>query len=311
MTEVTAPWAISYGTATPKEIHRHLQTLGLAIPPREPVASRGSMLAILDGDCCLSVPSLCEPVSLSKGDFVLLTRAVPFSVSDAPCTTAVPVRELIRREHIERRVGLHHGGGGARTIYLKCGYFFEDDFDHPLLAVLPPLIHLRSTDPSAAPWLTDTLRLLTHEATHRQPGSQSVINHLTHLLFLQTIRAYVTAAADDGEDLPLGKVDPQIAPALALIRQRPEKAWTVAMLADQIGLSRSVFAARFLRATGLPPLQFLTDYRMRKARAFLRDERLGLKAIAKKVGYATESAFSNAFRRTIGMSPGAYRKSKA
>jgi AraC-like DNA-binding protein len=103
--------------------------------------------------------------------------------------------------------------------------------------------------------------------------------------------------------------DAEIGPALGLMHIKPEEPWTVASLAEHAAMSRSAFAARFMAVVGQSPLKYLTDCRMRKARDLLRDGRLGLKAISAKVGYTTESAFSNAFKRHIGQSPGAFRNS--
>jgi AraC-like DNA-binding protein len=92
------------------------------------------------------------------------------------------------------------------------------------------------------------------------------------------------------------------------MHSRPEEPWTVSTLADQSGISRSSFAARFTAAVGRPPLQYLTECRMRRAREMLRNTNLGIKTIAAKAGYSNESAFGSALKRASGLSPGSYRQ---
>jgi AraC-like DNA-binding protein len=310
VSEMTAPWAVTFGGMSPRQMREHLESLGIVPPPWDPPTVRGTLLAVIRGNCWLKVPEhkICLP--LVGGDLVLFTRPGPHTLCDDPKTPAKNIIDLVRREHLERRVGITHGGGGASTTFLNGAFFFEDEEDNPLLSILPPVIHVRGEQGRAVPWLEDTIRFLNHELASPRPGAQSVINHLAHILFIQAVRAHFTKMGPDvSANWFTALQDPEIGPALGLMHLRTEEPWTVASLADHTAMSRSAFAARFMAVVGQPPLKYLTDCRMRKARDLLRSGKLGLKSISAKVGYTTESAFSNAFKRYTGSSPGAFRSS--
>ena len=309
--EMTAPWGVRFGGVQPAEMRKHIESMGFDVPAHAPPALRGAIVAIIRGSCCLEVETHNVKLPLSGGDVVLIARDAPFVLRDRWGTPVKNIHELLRRENIETLSGVRYGGGGVPTTFLSGAFFTEDDQSCPLLAALPPVIHIRGSELEAAPWLESTLKFLASELASLLPGSQSIVNHLAHVLFVQAVRAY---AASLPEDVPgnwfQAIFDSDLAPVLGLIHSRPEEPWTVASLADQANIGRSAFAARFTAVVGTSPLQYLTEWRMQKARALLRNTDLGVKTIAAKVGYSNESAFSHAFRRATGMSPGGYRQSR-
>jgi AraC-like DNA-binding protein len=284
----------------------------LAVPPRDPPARCGSIVAVLRGNCCLEVPLHKVRLALAGGDVVLVARDASFILRDDWRTPYRDVHELLKREHVERLRGLRYGGGGVSTTFLSGAFHFEDGEGHPLLSALPPVIHIRAAESPAAPWLDNTLKFMNSELATRPPGSQSIVNHLAHVLFIQAVRTYAASLPEESPGNWFGALlSSELGPALAAMHSRPEHPWTVASLAEQACMSRSAFSARFTASVGKPPLLYLTECRMRRAKVLLRETRLGIKTIAEKVGYSNESAFSHAFRRAGGMSPGAYRRSKA
>ncbi len=308
VSEMSAPWGITFGGMDPKEIRRHIVSMGLAPPPWDPPMMRGTLLVVIRGNCWLEISEHDINLPLVGGDLILITRPAAYTLRDHPRTPAKHFKELVRREHLERREAVRIHGGGAETAYLNGAFFFEDEQNNPLLEALPPVIHVRGEQGRAVPWLADTVAYLIHELASPQPGAQSVVNHLAHILFVQAVRAYfVTLPEEAASNWFTALQDPEIGPALGLMHLRPEEPWTVASLADHATMSRSAFAAKFMAVVGESPLRYLTECRMRKAKDLLRDERLGIKAVSAKVGYATESAFSNAFKRYTGESPGACR----
>ena len=303
--QMTAPWGLRFGGVLPNVVRRQLDAMGLPGPPR------GTMIAIIHGSCCLEMEQHGVRLPLSDGDVMLVPNREPFVLRDDWRTPVRDVQEIIRPEHVENLLGLRYGGGGVPTTLLTGAFVSEDDEDHPLLSVLPPVIRIRASELGSVPWLESTLRFLSSELTTRLPGSQSIINHLAQLLFVQAVRAYAASLPDDSTaNWCRALFDRELSPALGLMHSHPERPWTVASLGEQAGIGRSAFAARFTASVGRPPLQYLTHCRMRKARAMLRDTNLGIKSIATKVGYSNESAFSQAFKRTTGVSPGAYRHAK-
>jgi len=306
--EMTAPWGVQFGGIDPATLRHHLESMGLE-GLRSPPPLQGSIVAVLRGNCCLELPRHKVKLPLAGGDVVLISRQDAFILRDNWRSPVRNIHELVRREDIERLRGIRHGGGGVPTSFLSGAFIFEDEEEHPLLAALPPVIHIRAADPDAPLWLDSTLKFINSEMTALAPGFHSIVNHLAHVLFIAAVRAYAASLPQEAPGSWFRALfDRELAPALGQIHAHPEEPWTVASLAEQACISRSGFSAHFRACVGKPPLQYLTECRMRKALQLLRETDLGVKAIAMRVGYSNESAFSNAFRRTVGVSPGAYRR---
>ena len=134
------------------------------------------------------------------------------------------------------------------------------------------------------------------------------MTRLTDALLAQAMRQSIMEIdSASGRTTAVG--DPLIARALRLIREQPERPWTVPRLAAAVSMSRSTFADRFRAATGETPMQNLTRYRMARAAEYLRGTSAGVREIAHLVGYDSEVSVTKAFHRHFGTSPGAYRKS--
>jgi AraC-like DNA-binding protein len=152
------------------------------------------------------------------------------------------------------------------------------------------------------------LRLMAAEAGELRPGGEAVITRLGDILVIQAIRAWMESdpAAQTGW---LGALqDPQVGRAISLVHRDPARDWTVASLADEVAMSRSAFAARFTELVGEPVMRYVARWRMHVAVAALKDERATVGELADRLGYRSEAAFSRAFKRVIGTSPGAVRR---
>jgi AraC-like DNA-binding protein len=220
----------------------------------------------------------------------------------------LPIAQL-RHEYLSDRYGiLREGGGGAPTT-LVCGAV---RFDHPaaqhLVSLLPRVIRVRSSGAGPLDWLDSLLRLMAAEARELRAGGETVITRLADILVIQAIRSWIAEdpAAQTGW---LGALqDAQIGRAIALIHRDPARAWTVSSLAAEVAMSRSAFAARFTQLVGEPAMHYLARWRMHVALTWLTEEGLGLGEMASRLGYRSEAAFSRAFKRFIGVSPGAARR---
>jgi AraC-like DNA-binding protein len=263
---------------------------------------------VLRGACVLEVDGVDGEVQLSSGDLFALPHGNAHVLRDASGTPARPLAELLAcKNESGDRVARYGGGGSAAT--LVCGAFhFEDQRNNPLLNVLPPLILIRGEEGRAVQWLEPTLQFIAAEAVSDQPGAQTVLSRLADILFIQIVRAHLAGASEKDRGWLRALAEPQIGAALSLIHQDPAHAWTVASLAQRVGMSRSTFAGRFTELVGEPPLHYVTRWRMQKAAGLLRDGRATLADIADRVGYESEAAFSKAFKRWVGSAPGAYRK---
>ncbi|MCH9684661.1 MAG: AraC family transcriptional regulator [Deltaproteobacteria bacterium] len=293
--EFSAPWAIAY-----------------------PPSDRVSFLTIEKGSCFLLHDGE-EAVALETGDLVMLSPGRVQALADHPSTPTVPYAQVLEEcspvDQGERSAEqdiyptIQYGGGGRQTVIRGWGLRFDSHEHHPLLSLLPPMIHFTYEQRSAFPWLETTLRFISHETHQRSDGSDMMIVRLVDLMFVQLIRAWFQAQPD-GEAGWLGALrDGPIRQALKLIHQYPADPWTVESLGKAVGMSRSNLSARFQSLVGTSPLKYVTQLRMHlAANALKADARLSLAEIANKVGYDTESSFGRAFKRYFRVSPGAFQR---
>jgi AraC-like DNA-binding protein len=263
--------------------------------------------AVLAGGCTLDVKGA-PPVELGPGDFALVPRGKEHKLRTQSKVATPIVTDLPHLVETERYAVLEHGGGGARTT-LVCGIVHLDDPSAPdLPALLPPLIHLPASYAPEAAWRESTLRLMAAEAEKLRPGGEAVLSRLADILVIQAVRAWLER--DRGAERGwLGALrDPQIGRALMLVHRDPQKPWSVDRLAAAAAMSRSAFAARFTSLVEETPMQYVTRLRIHAAHELL--ERGTIAEVADRLGYRSEAAFSRAFKRMSGVSPGVARKAR-
>lgn len=254
------------------------------------------------------------PMQVAGGDFLLVRKTAPHRMRDDPRTPTLPVSEVIAKyPNIARcQPGgvFQFGGGGAVTTLVGGRFEVEDASNSPLLAALPPVIHIKGDGGSTVQWLQSTLQFISAEMASGMPGAETVVNRLADILLVQAVRAHL---AENTERCGWLKalVDPQISQALAAIHAQPDAPWTVESLAARVAMSRSAFAARFTDLVREPPLTYLTRWRMARATRLLRAGSATVAEVAAHVGYEAEAAFSKAFKRWTGQAPGAYRRERA
>jgi len=260
--------------------------------------ARVRFLYVARGDCWLSLDG--EPaVALSTGTLAMLPHGHGFAVLDQPRRTPIRFDELAYNTH-----HIKCGGGTDSDANLIYGAFaIEDSLEVPLFASLPPLIRIDEALPS----FSQNLEFISRELDSARPGAHVVLTRMADVILVQMLRAYIESLPEGTEGLFGALRDKHMAAALGLLHQRPELPWTVALLADEVGLSRSAFAARFAELVGEPPLAYLTRLRMQRASLLLRAGATLAKA-SKFAGYASEASFSYAFRQWAGIAPGEYRK---
>lgn len=241
---------------------------------------------------------------LEEGDLVLFLHGDENLIADSPDT---PERAVYTVPELVHPVELAHGGGGERALVLSAGARLGAP-DHPLLALLPAVLHIgRSGDP-ADEWVDATLRALAAEAARPRPGGETVVTRLCDVLLLQAIRCWLETGPDARRGWLAALRDEHIGRALALMHRDPARPWTVATLAAAAHLSRAAFAQRFTELTGGSPMAYLAEHRMRLATEMLRDDGLPASEVAYRVGYGSAAAFSRAYKRITGAPPGAARR---
>ncbi len=270
-----------------------------------------SMFHVVTSGRCWLEDAEAEPQLLEPGVFVLVPHGEGHRLSSAPGVAAADLFDLPREQISDRYEILRHGNGGA-TTHMICGAV---RFDHPaakhLAGLLPRRIVIESWNSPQMNWIQSTLRLMADETAKLQPGGEAVVTRLADILVIQAIRSWIAndPAAQTGW---LGALqDPQIGRALLSIHRDPARVWTVATLASEVAMSRSAFAARFAALVGETPLRYIAQWRMRMAQAWIQEENTPLADLAERLGYQSEAAFNRAFKRIMGISPGAIRRKVA
>lgn len=271
---------------------------------RFPGRDKIKFFAVVKGSCWVSLEGVAEPFHFETGDVGLLAARRGFVLASDPGIEPVDAMSLFSGSGRT----LATLGDGTEFAHIG-GHVMLDPTRGGLLAnILPPWIHTRAASPQAAifRWLLDRL---IEERDTGQPGAQLASAQLTQLLFIEILRSHL----DKASLMPAGWLralaEPRIAPALRLMHGDPARAWHLEELAKACAMSRTSFAFQFRTVAGIAPLAYLTEWRMRLAERALRDERTPVAVIARSLGYASESAFSNAFKRINGKSPTAYRAS--
>lgn len=265
---------------------------------------------VVRGSCWLSVEKGTQPrVALSGGDLAVLPQGHGFAVRDQPRSGLRKFDDLLERATRTDSCSYHvvFGGGGATTNLIYGAFMIDDPFETPMLATLPALIRITPDEGDAVPAFRQNLEFIARELDANRPGAQTILTRMADVIFIQILRAYMESLPKQAEGFLGALRDSHLASALGLMHQRPEDPWTVALLADKVGLSRSGFAARFAQLVGEPPLGYLTRLRMERAALLLREGATLAKA-SQLTGYASEASFSYAFRQWAGVAPGAYRR---
>jgi AraC-like DNA-binding protein len=262
---------------------------------------------VVAGRCFLRIGS--ERVLLETGDMVMLPHGEDHQLSDPLEGETIPVEALPSERVGENAALLRYDGDGDRALLICGGIRFAGALVHPLLELLPRVLLIHRKDLTEVHiWLDATLTMLEAEALSLRPGSIAVMTRLADILTLQMIRAWLECNKDHSLGWFGALNDPDIGRALSLIHRRAEEPWTVASLANEVHLSRSVFAERFSRLVGLPPMQYVTQWRMSLAGSWMRERRMSASEAAYRLGYSSEAAFSRAFKRYLQVPPGSFRR---
>jgi AraC-like DNA-binding protein len=284
-TELTAPWGIELPASHIAHFH-----------------------VVQEGSCWIQLTGEATGLRLSAGDLVVIPHGRGHRLVDDPRNATVPLGDLVREHVGGTRPVIRHGGGGPPTAFVCGAFHVEDGGEHPLLRVLPSLIHVASRESRTPPWLESTLQFLSDELRHGGPGSETIVARLIDVIFVQTIRVWMEQAPAARGGWLAALRDPLIGRALGLMHRSPELPWTVSSLGAELAMSRSAFAARFTRLVGEPPIEHLFRWRMWVAADLLRRGDLAIADVAARAGYESELAFSKAFKRHVGVPPGAYRR---
>lgn len=262
---------------------------------------------VTSGRCWLQVDREPDHIALAAGDLIVLPGGPRHWARDHPDTPATELEEILATTPLDEHRRLHYGGRGPRTGLLCGGFALEGGAAQPMLRTLLATFVIRGEFGRPVPWLGATLAMLTAETESSAPGAEEVVARLADTLLTQALRVALIDRRLSNGGAALALRDPQIAAAIALIHNQPERAWTIGGLAAEVALSRSAFAARFRQLVGESPVRYVTRTRLTHAAALLRSTDASLAQVAARTGYGTQFSFGKAFKRTFGVPPGAYR----
>lgn len=266
---------------------------------------------VAEGPCWGAVDGE-EPVRLETGDILLIPHGDAYCMSSEPRPAATEddpeAIEFFRRMAAgELPSVVVDGGGRPERNRIVCGFLgCERHPFNPLLDTLPRLIRMPAPGDGPDP-LTPLIELALTESKRGQHGERCLLMRLSEVMFIEVLRRYLHTVPADGTGWLIALRDPLVGRALNLLHQRPAFPWTLAGLAGELAISRSTLAQRFAGLVGEPPMQYLARWRMQLAARRLADGSEKVYAVARSVGYESEAAFSRAFKRWIGVSPGEWR----
>ena len=262
---------------------------------------------IIDGRAYARVERDGSAVPLKAGDIVIIPHGDAHLMGNGPPVTPIDSAKQLQQVLAEGRMISQFGGGGELTK-LICGYLTCDpQLSQVFMAGLPSIIKVNIRDNPSGQWLEDTLRYSVDHAEASGPGGSAVVAKLSEALFVETLRRYIAQLPHTQTGWLAGVRDPDVGKALALLHRQPAHPWTIATLAHEIGVSRSVLAERFQHYLSDTPIGYLTRWRLQLAAQLLTSTSKSVAEVAGDVGYESEPSFNRAFKREFGLPPARFR----
>lgn len=291
----TAPWCISV-RITPTDCSPFLKNPTQMITYH--FVSKGQLIVGVEGQPAFEVMA---------GEIVLFPQNAPHTLACEPGLKPVSAGQLIQRSEDGGLNRIHHGGGGAATE-IFCGFLASEDAYNPLMSTLPNALKTNVREGATREWIEASVRFAATELAEGKLASSSVLSRLSETLLTEAVREYSATLAEGEAGWLKGVRDPQVGRALALIHHDLSAPWSVEKLANKVGVSRSAFVDRFTSLVGMPPIRYLTVWRLRTAKHGLRETGKTIAQLAYSVGYESEEAFSRAFKREFGLPPARWRE---
>lgn len=262
---------------------------------------------VTEGRGYVRVEAASPPVPIEAGDIVMAPHGDAHLMGNGPPVAPMDSTAQLRQVLAEGRMVSQFGGGGELTK-LICGYLTCDpQLSHVFLAGLPSIVKVHIRDSPSGQWLEDTLRYSVDHAEASGPGGAAVIAKLSEVLFVETLRRYIAKLPPSHTGWLAGVRDPDVGRALAALHKQPAQPWTIASLANEVGVSRSVLAERFRHYLSDTPMGYLTRWRLQLAAQVLSSTSKSVAEIASDVGYESEPSFNRAFKRQFGVPPARFR----
>ena len=260
--------------------------------------------AVVSGQGWLSVDGVSDAARLKAGDCFLLPRGRPFRLASDLSLPPVDAMALLASKN-----GSIDSPDGAACFLVGGHFALSGSHADILLGMLPPIVHLqKEADKAVLRW---SIERMMAELREPQPGGLLIAQHLSQMMLVQALRLHLSEGMNGGVGWLFALADEQMSTAISAMHDDPARRWTIQNLAEGSGMSRSVFALRFKRTVGESPMEYLTRWRMLLAGDRLVSSGDPVSTIALSLGYESESAFSQAFKRVMGCSPRQYSRGRA
>jgi AraC-like DNA-binding protein len=261
--------------------------------------------AVVSGQCWLSVDGVPEAARLTAGDCFLLARGLASCLASDLTLTPTDARTIFPFP-LNGRIASCNGGGDC--LLVGGNFVLTDKPADILLAELPPIVHIRKeSDKAAMRWSLERMR---EELRDPQPGGVLVAQQLAYMMLVQALRLHLAEGLRGGVGWLFALSDKEMSAAITSMHDEPAHDWTVEELGQRAGMSRSIFALRFKETVGVPPMEYLTRWRMLLAGDRMANTSDSISEIAQSLGYESASAFAKAFKKIMGCSPRQYTRSQ-
>jgi AraC-like DNA-binding protein len=248
-----------------------------------------------------------EQVALSAGDLVMIPHGDRHVMGNGSTAIAVNDSEELA-EVIAQGLNLWRMGGGGEITRFVCGYMACDpELSKAFLGGLPPVFKVSIRNDASGRWLENSIRFSVSEVGTPRPGSEAVLARLSEVLFVEALRAYIASLPAEQTGWLAGTRDAEVGKTLALMHRNPSHPWTLAELAKEAGVSRSVLAERFRHYLNETPMAYLMRWRLQMGAQMLASTNYSVAQIAAEAGYESEAAFNRAFKRAFAAPPARFR----
>ncbi len=247
---------------------------------------------------------------LTPGDIVIFPHGDAHLLGNGSPEKPVDSLQAFARNLAHGLKPARFGGGGEITRFV-CGYMAcEPRLSEVFLAGLPRILKVHVAKEPSGQWLENSIRFSVGDLSGSNAGSGLVRAKLSEVLFVETLRRYISALPSDQIGWLAGARDPIIGEALALLHKEPDAQWTISRLARRVGLSRTRLVERFRHFLGLPPMAYLAQWRLNLGADILSSTEDSIAEVAVAVGYGSEAAFNRAFKRQFDCPPAQYRRNR-
>jgi len=246
-------------------------------------------------------------IPLVAGDIVIFPHGDAHLLENGPSVKSVDMAKEIARI-VTQGLKLSRQGGGGEITKFVCGFMAcEPRLSQVFLSGLPAVFKVSIRNDASGRWLENSIRFSVDEADASRAGGEAVLAKLSEVLFVETLRTYIAHLPSEQTGWLAGARDPEVGRSLALMHRNPAQPWTIASLAKEAGVSRSVLAERFRYFLNEPPMAYLTRWRLQLGAQMLVSTSYSVAQIASEVGYESEAAFNRAFKREFDNPPARFR----